>query len=75
MVGAFVPFPRTRAERQKTGDPRLSIEERYATRAEYLERFAAAARRLADRGYLLDRDVPSLVDRAGAEWDYVMGRR
>ena len=74
MAGAFVPFPRTRAERQKTGDPRLSVEERYATRAEYLERFAAAARRLADRGYLLDRDVPSLVERAEAEWDYVRGR-
>lgn len=75
MVGSFLPFARTRAEREKSGDPRLSIEERYATRAEYLERFGAAARRLAERGYLLDRDVPVLVERAGAEWDYVMGRR
>lgn len=75
MAGSFLPFPRTRAEREKTGDPRLSVEERYATRAEYLERFTAAARRLADRGYLLDRDVGSLAERAGEEWDYVTGRR
>ncbi len=75
MVGAFLPFPRTRAERRKTADPRRSIEERYATRAEYLERFGAAARRLAERGYLLDRDVPALIERAGAEWDYVTGTR
>src|SRR5574340_130143 len=35
MVGSFIPFARTRAERERTSDPRLSIEERYASRAEY----------------------------------------
>ena len=71
MQGSWIPFARTRAERMKTGDPRPSIEERYATRDEYLQKVAAAARRLADTGYLLDRDVARAVDIAGAEWDYL----
>ena len=71
MQGSWIPFARTRAERMKTGDPRLSIEERYATRAEYLQKVGAAARRLADTGYLLDRDVEREVSFAAAEWDYL----
>ena len=72
MQGSWIPFARTRAERVKTGDPRLSIEERYASRAEYLEKVRAAARRLADNGYLLDRDVVRAVDYAAREWDYLV---
>ena len=32
MQGSYIPLPRTSAERKRTNDPRLSIEERYATR-------------------------------------------
>lgn len=73
MVGSYLPFPRTKAERAAAGDPRASIEERYATRAEYLEKVGAWARTLAERGYLLDRDVALAVERAAAEWDWVQG--
>ena len=38
MVGSMIPFARTRAEREKSGDPRPSIEERYASREEYLRK-------------------------------------
>ena len=31
-TGATMPFPATRAERQATGDPRLSVAERYASK-------------------------------------------
>ena len=55
----------------KTGDPRLSIEERYASREEYLAKFEAAAKSLAAAGYLLASDVPRLVERGAAEWDYL----
>ena len=34
--GSYLPFPRTAAERQKTGDPRRAIAERYASREDYL---------------------------------------
>jgi hypothetical protein len=71
MQGSWIPFPRTQAERMKTGDPRLSIDERYASREEYLAKFEAAAKSLASTGYLLAADVPKLVQRGAAEWDYL----
>jgi hypothetical protein len=71
MVGSFIPFPRTKADRAKTGDPRLSIEERYSGKQDYLDKVQASARSLVKQGYLLDRDVPHIAERASAEWDFV----
>ena len=59
MQGSFIPFLRTKAERELHHDPRPSIEERYAGRAQYLEKIEAAARNLASGGYLLEGDVPA----------------
>ena len=64
LDGMFVPFAKTKAEREKSGDPRLSIEERYATRADYLTRFTASAEKLRAEGFLLEEDVTRIVDRA-----------
>jgi hypothetical protein len=72
MVGSTFVLPRTKADRQKTKDPRLSIEERYKGRADYLSRYEAAARSLAKSGYLLDSDVPALVEQGAKQWDAVM---
>jgi hypothetical protein len=69
MVGSFLPFARTKAERLKNGDPRPSIEERYPTRQAYLDKVRAAAQTLANGGYVLAEDVPLLVERAGKQWD------
>jgi hypothetical protein len=71
MMGSFIPFARTRAERMKSGDPRLSVEERYAGKQEYLDKVQAASRGLVKDGYLLERDVALVVERASAEWDLV----
>ena len=71
MVGSFIPFAHTKAECARTGDPRLSVEERYAGKQAYLDKVQAAARGLASQGYLLERDIPQVVERASAEWDYV----
>src|SRR5690606_28923859 len=38
MQGITHFFPRTKADREATGDPRRSIEERYASRDDYLSR-------------------------------------
>lgn len=65
-------FSRTRAERQRHGDPRLSLEERYAGRDEFRKRAQEAAEALASDGYVLAEDVPLLVADALARWDYVM---
>src|ERR671919_2986668 len=54
FAGATLPFARTRAERQASGDPRPSIEERYASRAAYLERVRTAAVHLVAARHLLE---------------------
>jgi hypothetical protein len=71
MQGSWIPFAHTKAERERSGDPRLSIAERYANRGDYLAKFEAAAKSLAAAGFLLPADVPKLVERGAAEWDYL----
>jgi hypothetical protein len=70
LSGSYIPFARTRAERERAGDPRLSIEERYPSRAAYLGQFAEAALKLIKDGYLLAEDLPALLNRAGEHWDF-----
>lgn len=72
MVGSFIPFAKTKAEREQTGDPRLSIEERYANRAEFLAKVEAAAKPLVAQRVLLDRDVEKAKEKAAARWDSLM---
>ena len=69
MVGSYIPFARTKAEREKNHDPRRSVEERYASREEYLMQVEKAAKNLVASGYLLAQDVPKLMERGSAEWD------
>jgi hypothetical protein len=71
MAGSFIPFARTQAERMKTGDPRLSLEERYPNKQSYLDKVQAAAGELVKQRYLLERDVPLVLDRASTEWDFI----
>jgi hypothetical protein len=71
QIGSFIPFAKTKAEREKTGDPRLSIEERYSSKDDYLAKFRSAAESLVKDGFLLPQDVAPLVQRGAAEWDFV----
>jgi hypothetical protein len=73
-IGSYIPFARTRADRERAGDPRPSIEERYRNRDEYVGRLAAAALDLVDRGYLLAEDVGDLLKRGGAHYDWATKR-
>lgn len=68
-AGATLPFPRTAAERAASGDPRRSIEERYASREEYLGRVQRAAMELVTARYLLEEDIEPIVKRAALRWD------
>lgn len=72
MAGSYIPFATTKAERQKNHDPRLSIEERYNGREDYVRRVQAAADALAKQGYLLQNDVKPMVEEAGKHWDWTM---
>ncbi len=72
MVGSYIPFPRTRAEREASGDPRLSVEERYKSRAEYLGLVAEAGLDLIADGLLLEQDLPRVISNAAGHWDHRM---
>jgi len=75
MVGSFFPLPRTKAERESKHDPRLSIEERYKSRLDYLAKIQSAARGLAASRYLLEYDIPKLVQQATEQWQYLIPDR
>ena len=75
MQGSFIPFPRTRAERERTNDPRRSIDERYQSRDQYLGLISKAASDLVQKGYLLKEDVPRIVEQTGTRWDHAMAVR
>lgn len=72
MAGAYIPFARTREERERRHDPRPSIAERYASKTDYLAKVRDVATQLARDRYVLRQDVDALVDEAGKQWDYVM---
>jgi len=73
MQGSYIPLARTRADRERVNDSRPSIEERYQSRDQYLGRVTAAAQELVQQGYLLEPDIPKIVERASAHWTLVMG--
>ncbi len=73
LAGWTLPLPATIAERESTGDPRASIEERYASREDYLDQVTRAVMDLVAEGYLLEEDVPEVVELAGRKYDYFSG--
>ena len=64
LDGAFLPFAKTKAEREATKDPRPSLAERYRDNADYAERVKAAAIALEHDGYILPEDTKRIADRA-----------
>jgi hypothetical protein len=74
MQGSYIPFPRTRAERERNHDPRRSIEERYYDRSEYMGEVSDAALRLIEQGYVLDRDLPAILEQANVRWKRATGQ-
>jgi hypothetical protein len=73
MQGSYIAFPRTAADRRATGDPRASIEERYRSEQEYLERVSEAAQPLVRERYLLAGDLPRILEQARRHWSHAMG--
>ena len=61
-----MPFATTRAERLASGDPRLSLEERYPSQEAYVEAVARAADELVRDRFLLRRDADEIVRLAEA---------
>ncbi len=61
LTGSFFPFARTRAERMASGDPRLSLEERYGDHAGFVSAVRRAADESVARRFLLPEDAAVLV--------------
>jgi hypothetical protein len=55
--GSYIPFPDTPAERSATGDPRLSVKERYPDWQAYVAAITRAAQELVAAGLMLEEDV------------------
>ena len=64
LQGAVVPFAATRAEREASGDPRLSIAERYADSAAYVGAVRAAAAQMVAERLLLPQDAERAIELA-----------
>ena len=71
MRGSTLAFAQTRVAREKSGDPRPSVEERYASREAYLEAVRVAAKQMVTRRHALGEDVEAMVERAKLRWDFL----
>ena len=63
-IGGFIPFAKTKADRVASGDPRLSLEERYSDHDGYVKAVRSAADQLVRDGYLLRDDAAAMVAQA-----------
>jgi hypothetical protein len=60
-TGSMIPFARTREERLRSGDPRLSLEERYPGPNDRAEAMAKAADELVKDRLLLEEDAKAYL--------------
>jgi len=67
-TGQMIAFAKTKAERLASGDPRLSIEERYASADAYTTAARKAIDDLVAKRYMLREDVDAYVQRMTRLW-------
>jgi len=75
LMGSTIPFAATREARTENGDPRRSIEERYASKAAYLDEVRGDAERLIAAGYLLAEDLEWVVAQASRRFELLATAR
>ena len=63
-----IPYPKTAEDRQKTGDPRRSIAERYTSREDYLAQYSKAMDSLIQQRWVLPEDRDAMLHRGEQEW-------
>jgi Alpha/beta hydrolase domain len=64
LLGSFIPFAKTKAQRRKSSDPRPSLSERYKNNDDYLRQVSAWSRILVEDGYLLPEDAERIIREA-----------
>ena len=62
--GSFIPFAKTKTQRLASGDPRLSLEERYPNHDTYVKKVEQAAKKLMRERFLLKEDAQKIIDTA-----------
>jgi hypothetical protein len=67
LLGSFISFAKTKSERHKKKEPRLSIEERYKDRTDYVRQVSHAARILVEQRYLLPEDAERTIAEAAKD--------
>jgi hypothetical protein len=72
LVGGFEPFARTKAQRDASGDSRLSIAERYTGRPDYLDKVKRAADDLVRQRFMRADDVAAVLQAAERIWSAVV---
>jgi hypothetical protein len=65
-AGGMIPFARTKAARMASGDPRLSLQERYVDHNGYVDAVRKAAANAVAQRLLLQEDADALVAQAAA---------
>ena len=63
-LGSWAPLSDTMKTRLETGDPRLSLEERYGSHDQWVAKVSHSANELVRKGYLLPRDRDTIVAQA-----------
>ncbi len=66
LVGSFTAFAVTKAQREATGDARLSLAERYRNRDDYVNRIRIASLELIEAGFLLPEDAAVIIQAAAS---------
>jgi hypothetical protein len=74
FLGSWMPLAKTAEERKKSSDPRLSIAERYKSQEEYMSKFEQAAKKLIEQRFLLQEDLPAILEQGKLEWKTIAGQ-
>ena len=69
LAGSTIPFAKTESQRVDNGDPRPSIDSRYASRDAYAAAVGDHADALIAQGHALAADRGIMIDAALARWD------
>jgi hypothetical protein len=64
LLGSYIPFPKTKEEREKSGDSRLSLQERYKDHADYVQKVSHAAGVMVEERFLLPEDAERIIEEA-----------
>ena len=75
LTGSYIPFAVTKAQRKASGDPRLSLQERYGSTAGYVAAVTAAVNSLVSQRLMLASDASGAISNATAWFTEASGGR